>query len=438
MIIERHILQFRYVLHVFVITPITFLKKVVFGRDRYWRQYFWSKWGFFPKDLMSLAKKKKTIWIDVLGGGEVTQIVTFTKLIKSKFPQYNLFLSTNNPYPFKFAKSLPSIDFVFDIPWDIPFVLRRALKGIKPSLLIVVDQVRFPVILKEAKRLGIKTALISAALAGDYYLSGYMKRAMAFKFFHYFDRLGLINEEARSNYLKIGAHPDKLIITGDMKFDLDYLNICRQISNNLRSELKLKPSDFVFVAGSIHLREDTVVLEAYSKTKVLLPDLKLVLVPRYLRNLKQIERTIKTLGLRYIRRSQIESLNQLDDRIILVDTFGELNKLFSLASVMFIGNSIFPRDRFGLGQNIVEPLLYRRPIFFGKYMSKWKHITDPLKKIWPKLQVENSQQIFEGLIYLKNNPQLIKDIENKCQEIIDLNKNAVNNNFELVCTLMEN
>jgi len=436
--IKRHILQLRYTIRIFAITPITFLKKVVFGRDPYWKQYFWNKWGFFSKDLMHLVKKRKTIWIDVLGGGEVTQIVTFTKLVKSKFLQYNLILSTNNPYPFKFAKTIPSIDFVFDIPWDIPFVMRRVLKKINPSLLIVIDQVRFPVILKEAKKLGIKTALVSAALAKDYYLSDYMRRAMAFRFYRYFDRLGLINEEARSNYLKLGAHPDTLTVTGDMKFDLDYFEDSKKPKKSLRNEFKIKPNDFVFVAGSVHLREDRVVLEAYSKARDVFPDLKLILVPRYLKDLQQMEETIRALGLNHIRRSHIDSLSQSYDQIILVDTFGELSRLFSLASVMFIGNSIFPRDRFGLGQNIVEPLLHKRPIFFGIYMNKWRHITEALKTVWPKLQVENSSQIFDGLICLRNNPHLIKDIEKKCQEIIDLNKNAIINNFKIVCALMKN
>jgi len=438
--LDRCIFQIKYTLRILLITPITFFKKVIFGKDQYWRQYFWSKWGFFPKELLNLVKDKRTIWIDVLGGGEVTQIATFVDLIKSRFKGYALVLSTNNPYPFKFARQLKSIDFVFDIPWDISFIMRRALKKINPSFLIVVDQVRFPVILKEAKSLNIKTILISAALAKDYYSSEYMSRAMSFEFYNCFDKLGLINEEARNNYLKIGADAEKLSITGDMKFDLDYFNNS-QISgakDKLKDELKLKSSDFIFVAGSVHLREDKVLLEAYIKAKKTLPSLRLILVPRYLKDIERIEETIKSLNLKYVLRSQINSIDELADKIILVDTFGELKLLFSLAGVMFVGNSVFPRDKFGLGQNIIEPLLYRRPIFFGKYMNKWRHITEPLKEVYPGLEIENAEQISKGLIYFSNNSDIIKKIEDKAQQLIDLNRNAVMNNFELVCSLNEN
>ena len=66
-------LHIKFVVKAFFYAPITFLKRVVFGKDPYWRQYFWSRWGMVPQDLLDLVSKRDVIWIDALGLGEVHQ-----------------------------------------------------------------------------------------------------------------------------------------------------------------------------------------------------------------------------------------------------------------------------------------------------------------------------------------------------------------------------
>jgi len=436
--IKKYFLQAKYNLRVFAITPVTFFKRVVFGKDPYWKQYFWNKWAFFPKELLRMARNRKTIWIDALGGGEVTQIYTFTGLIKSEFPGYNLILSTNNVDSFKFAANLQALDFVFDIPWDISFVMRKALKAIRPELLIVIDQVRFPVILKEAKKLGIKTVLISAAMANHYYRSDYWVRPLVYNFHRYFDFIGVTEERDKQAYLSIGAAADKIKVTGNMKYDENYIRISEEEKQRLREKLNLHPDDYVFVAGSIHLREEDIILEGYSRAKRIMPNIRLILVPRYMNAVSNMENTLRRMQLDFIKWTELNSWPVLKDEIILVDTFGELSRLYAIASVIFIGNSIFPRDKFALGQNIVEPLLHQQPIFFGKHMNKWRNIIDELKYVWNGLQIETAQELCDGLVTLQRDSDLCLALRNKCREIVERNKDGITNNLQLVRKLINN
>lgn len=435
-IAQRFFLQFKYVLRAFMLLPVTFFKKAVFGPDLYWRQYFWNKWGFLPKELLKISKRGKIIWIDALGGGEVTQSSNFIKLIKSRLPGYHIILSTNNPDSFKFAKGISGIDYVFDTPWDIPFVLRRAFNQINPSILVVIDQVRFPLIIFEAKKRGIKTVLVSAALANNYYLSEGMERAMFFEFYRYFDKIGAVNQEAVDNYLKIGSSPSVVSLAGDMKFDLERNAGFEAKREVIKNELALSPEDFILVAGSIHPREEEIVLEAYARVRKFFPALKLVLAPRYAKHLRSMGQKIASLGLGYLLRSRANRERNSDGKVILLDTFGELNIFYSLASMIIIGNSIFPHDKFGLGQNIAEPLLYQKPVFFGKYMNKWRQITGILKTAWPGFEIENAQQLFDGIRFIKDNPEIIRNFEDKCRQIIGLHKDAAEKNFSLIAGLL--
>jgi 3-deoxy-D-manno-octulosonic-acid transferase len=437
--LNRHILQLIYGVRAFAYLPITFIKRVVLGRDPYWKQFFWNKWGFMPQELLSLTESRKTIWIDALGGGEVTQIVTFCRLLRNAYPDYAIILSTNNFFPFHFVKNnIPEIDFVFDIPWDISFVTRRVLKKIHPEILIIIDQVRFPAILKEAKKMDIKTVVISAALAGDYYYSTHMIRAFAFGFFRYLDYIGVTEERDKIGYAKLGTQEEKIRITGNMKYDLDYLRVSEDKKDKLRKQLYLSADDFIFVAGSIHPREEVVIFQAYQKARQQLPRLKLIVAPRYLNTLPIMEKRLKSLGINYIKRTQMDKISCLNDAVILVDTFGELSQLYSLASAIFIGNSIFPRDRFALGQNIIEPLVQQRPIFFGKFMNKWKDIVGELKQAWRGLEINTTDELFSGLVRLYRDKALYSAIEDKSKEIVNRNRDGIVNNLQLVRQLLNN
>jgi 3-deoxy-D-manno-octulosonic-acid transferase len=416
--------------------PITLIKRVMLGQDPYWKQYFWNKWGFLSKELKQMVKGKKTIWIDCLGGGEVTQIVTFTKLLRSKFPEYRIVLSTNNPFPFKFAKKNLDIDFVFDIPWDISFVARRVLRIISPVILIVVDQVRFPIILIQAKRLGIKTVLISAALANEYYKSDYMKRAAAFGFYRYFDYIGVTENRDLRAFLELGVQEDKISVSGNMKYDVDFIRTPEDKKYLLRQELKLSEDEFIFVAGSVHVAEASLIMKGYQKAKQAIPNLRMIFVPRYIETIAKIEHIAKSLRLDFVRRTEIDNADSLKDGFILVNTFGEQSRLFSLASVIFIGNSLIPRDRFALGQNIIEPLIHCKPIFFGRYMNKWRAITDELKEVWQDLEIIDDNDLAQGLIYLRDCPDASDRISNKAYEIVKRNKNGIVNNLYLVSKVM--
>lgn len=433
----RHWLQLQYAIKPISYLPITFFKRVVFGKDPYWRQYFFNKWGFPPRELAHLVKGRKTIWIDVLGGGEVTQIVTFTKLLRERYPEYRIVLSTNNYRPFLFAKKLKEIDFVFDIPWDLSLVMRRVVHLIRPEVFIVIDQVRFPIILREAKRMGIKTVLISAALSNDYHKSDYMKRAVAFNFFDYFDLIGVTEPRDKEAYLKLGAGLRRVHITGNMKYDLEFLQVQEEDKKRLRGEIGVSEEDFVFVAGSVHIREEKILLGGYQAAKKHIPGLKMLLVPRYMQHVPGMITSLQKLGIPYVRRSQREDIRGYPESVMLVDTFGELSRLYSIASAMFIGNSLFPRDHFALGQNIIEPIIHTRPIFFGKHMNKWRVITDELLGVWPGLQIHTEEDLTRGLIHLKQNPDLTNRIHQKCVEIVDRNKDGIKNNLDLVSAVIE-
>ena len=427
----RHFLQARYMVGLFLRLPGLFLKEIILSKDKKSQEIFWQRYGFLPGNLPVSRDGHKSIWVDALSG-EICQIPTFIKLLKKEFPENKIYFSTYDPIALELAKKIEGIDFAFITPYELPQSVNRIIDRINPQILIVIDQVRFPVILSVAKARGVKAVLVSASLMENYHKTIHMLRATTFEFYKYFDRIGVAEERDRLNYLKIGANPERIVLTGNMKFDLDFLRLPKEKQSDLKKELDLEESDFIVVAGSIQPGEESILAKVYIRAKAIIPNLKMVIVPRYIKHIETMENVIKQFRLTTIRRTEIKNQNLITRDIILVDTFGELGRLYSIASVVFVGNSVVPKDEFAFGQNIIEPLVHLCPIFFGPYMNKWRYLTEELKSVWEGLEVSDENDLADGLIRLYKDQELVAKIVSKSKEIVGKNKGNVLNNINLV------
>jgi 3-deoxy-D-manno-octulosonic-acid transferase len=138
------------------------------------------------------------------------------------------------------------------------------------------------------------------------------------------------------------------------------------------------------------------------------------------------------LGLSSVRKTDLTNGRIRDHQVILVDTFGELSRLYAVASVVFVGGSTYLRNVAGFGQNIIEPLAYQKPLFFGKYMNLWREITDELREEWPGVQVSSSEELSSGLHQVLTNPDIRGRLQRRAAEIIGRHREDVRHNVEMV------
>jgi len=425
-------LQWRYSLKAYTYLPTTFIRRVVWGKDPYWKRYFWSRWGFLPADLLLAARAKKTIWIDALSGGEVTQLVTFCKMLRGLFPEYNIILSTNNRYSYEFAVARLGVDHVIDVPWDCLGPVRRALHAVSPLALVCVENVTSPVLVQEAKRMGILTLLVSGLMSKNVQLHPLSGRAMEMLPYRLVDWIGAKTGDDVDGFIALGANPSRTVVTGNMKFDLDYLCVPAEEQKRLCNELSINPKESVLLAASLHPGEEQLVGKAYVELTKTHPSLRLIVVPRYAFHADPMAETLGSLGLSCIKKTDLPNGRLRDRQVILVDTFGELSRLYSVASAVFIGGSTFLRNVVGFGQNIIEPLVNQKPLFFGTYMNLWKEITEDLRKEWPGVQVSSSEELASGLHEVFTDLGLRGRLEMKAAEIIGRHREDIRRNVEMV------
>jgi 3-deoxy-D-manno-octulosonic-acid transferase len=419
--------QFIYVLQNLLFLPITFIKRVLLGKDPVWREFFFDSWGFLPRDLKDLAKKKKNLWVYTVGG-ELTQMHSFCRLLKKEFPDYNLFLSTRNYHGFKLTSKMEGVDYVFFSPWDIKLSANRTLRYINPEILIIIEMLIAPLLFKQAYIKGYKTLVCSSFMRKGFDKHPTLKRGIALKFYNYFSYIGVKNEEDVEGYKKLGVDPEKIKALGDMKYDVDYFHINSGEKERIIEGLGLGRDCFLLIAGSTHPGEDEIIIDAYKIIKKELSKFKLILVPRFFSFIPRIERYLRRSRLNFIRKSKLKA-SKNGSEVIIVDTFGELPRLYGIASFSFIGSSLF--SKWG-GHNIIEPLIQSIPIFHGPYMVKDKEIVEELRTVWNGLEIRSSEELASGVIYLCRHPEVVDKIRNKCEEIVGKNKNSAQKHIQFI------
>jgi 3-deoxy-D-manno-octulosonic-acid transferase len=423
-----------YAFHAYRALPVTFVRRIMFGRDPYWKRYFWSRWGYGPADVRAALGGRPVVWLDALSGGEVTQMVTFCRRLRAALPGHALLLVTNNRYSFDFATKMLDVDVVMDAPWDLRGPARRALAAVDPVAVVGTENLTAPMLFAEARRRGIPTVIVSGIMSKDIHRHPIMSRSMEWAPFGGVDHIGAKSEEDVRGYVGQGARVDRVQVTGNMKFDLEYLEVAPDARAALREDMGLGPEERIVLAASIHPREDAFVAEAFLAARARVPGLRLVVVPRNAFEAAPMTATFEGFGLSVVRRTSRK--RPAADDVLLVDTFGELGRLYSIAAATFIGGSTYKRNVIGFGQNIVEPLVQGAPIFFGKFMNGWREITDALVKEWPGLEVATAADLGVGLVATLTEPTLDARLRERARSIVEEHRDDVRRNVELVARVV--
>lgn len=415
--------------------PYYFVKAVLLRQDTIWGQRLLTRWGFLPQGLLDTVRGRDVIWIDAFSGGEVTQIVTFCQRLKAQLADYTIILSTNNDYAARFARqNVHGLDYVFDTPWDIGFVCRKVLTKIRPVALVFVENVYFPILAKCAQRKRVKTVLVSGLVNLAFKGHPIYRRAFRLRFHRYVKLFAVKSRQDHATLVdNLGVPPDAVETGGNLKFDLDWLHVSKETETQLRSSLGLVENDrFVLVAGSTHEGEAKLILRAVDQLQMRGLRIRLLIAPRYAHTINEVIEEAEEMGLASILRSAIKPGSQLGEDVVVIDTFGELSRMYSVADAVILGGTFFRRWKVGFGQNIIEPLACLKPILFGPFVSQFRDITERLKATWPELEVRTADDLTQSIACLMTDKAVYQNILRTEKEILEENRGNVDRHVRLL------
>ena len=139
---------------------------------------------------------------------------------------------------------------------------------------------------------------------------------------------------------------------------------------HLRNELGIQETDKVIILGSTRRGEEEQLLEAFLESNEQRSDLKLILVPRQLDRVNEVEKICRDYSFAVQKKTNLSPNTEW--KVLIIDTMGELAQLYALSNIAFVGGSLVPWG----GHNILEPAYYEKPIFFGPHMNNFAFFAD--------------------------------------------------------------
>lgn len=314
-----------------------------------------EKFGDFTPPEMG----KKVIMFHGVSVGEVIALENLIKKVKETFPDYKLVVTTGTKTGQEIAKKKFAnvADFITYFPLDITFCVEKFLTKINPSVVLIAETELWPTFAGLCKKKNIPLFVINGRISDSTYKSYRLLTPFFKELFKNYTGIFTQSEEDKEKFIKIGAPPSKTEVMKNLKFDV------KKVEANFNLG-----SGRIIIAGSTHKGEDEIILNSFCRLKQEFPDIKLLLAPRHLTRLDSVKALVEKTNLEYGLRSQNDSFD--NNEIIILDTLGELSKVYQICNFAFIGGSF---NKTG-GHNPLEAIVYEKPVISGPSIHNFRDI----------------------------------------------------------------
>jgi 3-deoxy-D-manno-octulosonic-acid transferase len=379
------------VVSIFLILPVMayhYYRSVSRGRA----PAFAERFGLFSKESLKVLNGRPVIWLHAVSVGESIAARPLLKSLRSRYPDHAIVVSNTTETGRGIAAGFAEQDLCIYFPFDFLPAVYAALNSIKPQIVIIMETEIWPNFTREAARRSIPVLLANGRISDRSY-SRYLTFSWFFRHsLQLFSQLCMQTQIDRERIVAIGAPPERTVVSGNLKYDIPYHQVTGEERTALRRQYGIPLEALVVVAGSTHSGEDEHIVAAYRSLLGEGAPLFLVLVPRHPERSETVARLLEREHLAYQRQSAV-NLNAAagfsGGEVLLVDTVGQLMKMYALADLAFVGGSLVPTG----GHNLLEPASVGIPTVFGPHMTNFREIAGLVLHYGAGIQIEGADQL---------------------------------------------
>ena len=367
---------------------------------------------------------EESIWIHAVSVGEVLTARALLPQLRERYPRLKLFLSTTTMTGQQIARNnLQYVDEVFYLPFDLGFVVNRTLRLVKPRMFIMMETEIWPNLLRACRRTGVRTVLVNGRISSRSYPRYRLARPFFRRVLANIDRFCMQSEESARRIVDIGADPDRVVVTGSLKFDsldLPGASTPDRGRNRVLRYFRVSPDRPVIIAASTLKGEEEPVFEAFQRIRARVPEVLLIIAPRKPERFAEVEQQARRGGWRTARRSELPVDSEPRQDVVVLDTIGELAQLYQIATAVFVGGSLVDQG----GHNILEPAVFGKPIVFGPYMQNFAEIARAFLENDAAIQVRSGRELEHALLALLNDPVRRARLGAAARALVEANRGA--------------
>lgn len=390
-----------------ILMPFYYVIRVINGKYLYgWRE----KLGFFNAP----DTGEKVILYHGVSVGEIIALENLIKKTKEKFPNYKVVVTTGTKTGQDTAKKKYAniADYITYFPFDIPFCVNNFLKKIKPSVVLIAETEIWPTFAEYCKNRNIPLFIINGRIS-DSTFKLYKLLRIFFKYVLscYTEILTQSNED-KDKLIAVGAPENKTHVMKNLKFDVK--------KSNEKLEILKSDNDRIIIAGSTHKGENEIIIDIFRKLKLEFPDIKFLIAPRHTQRVPQIKELLKSANLKFGTRSNNDNFLQND--VVILDTIGELGKMYAICDFAFIGGSF---NKTG-GHNPLEATVYSKPTISGPSIHNFRDIYWILGRSRAGKVVKTPHELEDYMRLLLNDKEFYNQACKDCEEVFKNQQGALN------------
>jgi 3-deoxy-D-manno-octulosonic-acid transferase len=370
-------------------------------------------------------------WFHGVSVGEVEALAPVIAAFRSLDPSAQVVVTATTPTGRARAEALypDALDRRF-APIDLPWTTSRALRRIRPTVLVLGESELWPSLLRQASRT-TPVVVVNARISDRTMPRARRVRPLYGWMLGRLTAVGVQTAEDRERFIELGLDPRRVSVTGNTKFDRRVPSPSASELAALRTGLGVGEAPLV-VAGSTFPGEDELFLDALGALRAREPSpglpLRLVLAPRHPTRGDAVEALVRERGFRVWRRSRGPAPRGADPDVVLLDTVGELAAVYALARVAVVGRSF----RTGGGQNPLEPMAHGVPVVYGPQMENFREIARLAEQGGAAIRCAGDEDLVPALDRLLSDAEHHASMAAAGPRVLDAHRGASERSAELI------
>ena len=390
----------------------------------------------------------RTIWFHACSVGETLSLQPLVRALHERFPEARFLFSTVTKTGQEVAAQRFAVygkGNTFYFPIDLATAAGRVLGWIQPAMLVIVDTEIWPNILHRAHLRGIPVVLVNGRISASSFRYYRWARPALKRVFGHYRSLMMQSEEDAHRICRMGAPQEKIVVTGNIKFDKDLVEkeSVDAVARNLGKEFGLEEAAApLIVAGSTHQGEEQILLQVFQQIRNIpgLQHTRLLLAPRHPERFDFVAQLIARSGFEVRRRSDGAGPRP-EAPVLLLDSLGELAAAYAFATVAFVGGTLVRRG----GHSVMEPAIHAKAIVIGPSMDNFRQIAEEflahngIRRISAEeenrgLQIQQLLDVFRQLLQNEGERNALGAA---ALSVLERNRGAAHRTSEMIASIFE-
>jgi 3-deoxy-D-manno-octulosonic-acid transferase len=394
------------------------------------------------------AGGRPVIWLHCVSVGETQAARPLARALVERFPSHALVVSTTTLTGQRVAREAfrDLAATVFYFPFDWAWSVRRALERVRPSVVLLMETEIWFRFLVECEARGVPVAIVNGRFSGRSFRRYKLIGNLTSRVVNTLALAVMQTDEDAARIRELGLAPDRIRVSGNVKFDADDDALSHPLTDDLRTRFALGTRRPLIVAASTHAPEERIIVAAFKQLllhkQVATDDdtrPRLLIAPRHPERFAEVASLLDSSGLAWARRSDARADSDARCDMILLDTVGELRAVYPLAEVVIVGGSI---ARAG-GHNMLEPAAAARAVVTGAHTFNFAEIVrrllerDALVQLPALPDAEMPGALARALDELLRDDERRRRLGDNALAVLEENRGATARTVELLAPIIE-